>query len=246
MNMKVYYRSPVVWNLIVFVVFSFLFLYLQDVFYNLSSVRNKEMIIGFLKENKFIIIVMVITIGALYELAKSSKLFVALTTILCFAKTCLNLNEEFSKIILVLLFFYLLLAYYLYQFFSMDIEESYYNPCFDSNLLFDPMLERIDCDLLSIDGETVKVKAYLTNWSLEGCFLYFLDEYSAKGEYLINIKFKEHEFRDRVQVVSSLKNSTGCGVKFNRAANRQNEQNLGWNDFYGIIEHMGYFPELMR
>ena len=135
MRLNIYYRSLVVWNVVLFIFFSFFFLYLQEVFYNLSSILNKELIKEFVKENALVMSLYVVTIFNVLRLSRYAKQLTILTIGITVVQTVVNLNLEFSKMILVLLFFYLLLFFYVYQFFVMDLEESFYNSNLNANIV---------------------------------------------------------------------------------------------------------------
>jgi hypothetical protein len=251
MKIKIYYRSPVLWNMILFVCFSFGFLFLQDVFYNISTILNKTILREFVLNHLVTIGLFSITILSLLLMKKISKMllvFVVATTLL---QTVLNLNTEFSKMILVLLFFYLLLSYYLIQFFSMDLDESFYNPKFDEKHLFEPMLTKIQCEIFNNkandeeDGLEGIANGYFTNWSQEGCYVFFNEVIDLKGPLRLQVEMDGHKFSQEISVVSRFKNKKGYGFRFISSQKRQIKNHLGWNEFYEIIEEMGYSPELL-
>lgn len=244
MRLNIFYRSPVVWNVILFILFSFFFLYLQEIFYNLSSILKKELIVDFIKSNSLVVFIFIVAIFNVLRLNKHAKSLTVLVIGITLVQTILNLNSEFSKMILVLLFFYLLLFFYVYQFFAMDLEESFYNPKFDKSDLFAPMLTRIDLEIIGKDKEVIE-KGFLTNWSAEGCFVRLDSKVELKGLIDIKVSLKGHDFYQTVIIVSKVTGSTGYGLKFLQPKGGMDGKSLGWNEFYEIIEEMGYSPELL-
>jgi hypothetical protein len=181
------------------------------------------------------------------KVSKVLLLFVVGTT---FVQTVLNLDTEFSKMILVLLFFYLLLSYYLIQFYSMDLDESFYNPRFDDKNLFDPMLTRIKCEIvqrgLNVEADyDVMAEGFFTNWSEEGCYIFLEKSVLLKGDLSLVIEMNGLKFYQDVSIVSKIKNGSGYGLRFIPVEKRQIKNHLGWKEFYEIIEEMGYTPELL-
>ncbi len=237
--MKIFYRGPVVWNLILFIMFSFAFLYLQEVFYNLTSLLNKTLLLEFIKGNALFVSLLSLTALSVYKMNHWSRALICLVIGLTTMLTINNLIEEFSKIILVLLFFYLVLFLYTFQFYLMDLRESFYNPGFTKNDLFSPMSKKITCEL--VDNEQMKVFAgYLTNWSQEGCHIKINGEVPSITRIdELKLIFENHEFSEPAFLVSKNSSLGTCGIKFKQSSNK----NLGWRDFYEIIEKMGYSPE---
>lgn len=242
MQVKVFYRGPVVWNVVLFILFSFSFLYLQDVFYNLSSILRRDLLIEFVKAKYMTVTLYVVAAASVMMMNRFAKqltiLVIGITTI----QTILNLNVEFSKMILVLLFFYLLLFFYVYQFFSMDLEESFYNPGFKKTDLFTPMLTKISCELIDSSGQ-VLASGYLTNWSREGAFVYLNEKQEIKGISALRVKFEEHDFTQNAILVSQTSDKKGHGLKFSKSSSGTDSNSLGWPEFYEIIEQMGFSPE---
>lgn len=244
MRLNIFYRSPVIWNVALFILFSFFFLYLQEIFYNLSSILKKELIVEFVKNNLFIVAVCSLAIINVLRLSRYAKHLTILVIGVTAIQTVLNLNVEFSKMILVLLFFYLLLFFYVYQFFAMDLEESYYNPNFSKSDLFTPMLTKIEISLLAEDRKLIE-KGFLTNWSAEGCFIKLENSTTLKELKEIKVTLEGHDFYQSVIVVSKVSDSKAFGLKFQPDKGGRDGHCLGWNQFYEIIEEMGYSPELL-
>ncbi len=84
--------------------------------------------------------------------------------------TIKNLSVDFSKLIIIALFLYTLITYYFYQFLSIEVAESYYNPLYNEDDLFPPMLKRLECELVDEKGNLAT--GWLTNWNENGCFVY--------------------------------------------------------------------------
>lgn len=237
--MKIFYRGPVVWNLMLFILLSFAFLYLQEIFYNLTSILNKSLLLKFVEKNLLYIFVSLAAVISVYKMSHWSKILTRVIIFFTAFITIHNLTLEFSKIILVLLFFYLILFYYIFQFYLMDLKESFYNPGFKVNNLLSPMSKKINCEL--IDNKESKIyKGYLTNWSAEGCYIKLEhDDSSLLKIDELKLVFSDHEFTESAFLVSKDTALNACGIKFKQSSNKD----LGWKHFYEIIEEMGYLPE---
>lgn len=245
MRVKILYRSPVVWNLILFIFFSIAFLVLQEIYVNITTILNQELLLDFTYARLWYLGLCFLTFFSLMRLSKYSRFLVITVVLATFAYTAINLNQEFSKMILVILFFYLLIAYYLLQFLKMDMQEPFYNPGFIQERLFEPMLTKIECEIVSKKNQISK-KGFLTNWSKEGCFVYLPENFKFNSSISLKIFFEDHVFTQDGFIVSRNKQDNGYGLKFIPRSKKEKSDIMGWSDFYTIIEQMGLEPELLR
>ena len=75
MSTRIYYRGPIIWNLILFVVFSFVFVYLQEIFKGFSSVTNRTYFLYFIKGHiPFVSILGLTLLMFLFQTPKLGKL----------------------------------------------------------------------------------------------------------------------------------------------------------------------------
>lgn len=247
MKLKIYYRSPVITNIILFIMFSFIFLYIQYLFLNVSSILNVEMYKTFLRNNVFVLVYFIFSAMMVLQIRKFAGLLFSGVVLLTSIMTALNLVTQFSKINLIILFFYLLIAYYIYQFYKLECVEAYYKTNQESNILFDPMLKRVNCSVIS---ETKIVgNGYLTNWSQEACFIALekkIDKARLK-KCQIKVEFEGATFVQDFEVVSMTKNKLGIGLrkKSTRNLDEKNSTVLGWDHFYEIMNEMGLSSELL-
>lgn len=236
---KITYRSPVIWNVITFLLFSFLFLYLQSSIQTGNSILESDHLMNFIKNSRVIAGLFLITIFSIYRMSKLATFLFWASVMATFGFTVSGLWIEFSKFIILLLFFYLLFAYYLFQFMAEDFKESYYNPLFDESNLFDPMCFKIPVKLKQ--GETI-YNSHLTNWSDNGFFVYIDEAQKLKGKFEVDISFEDHSFKSQARVVTVMKNGNGAGLKVFKD---EAQEGLNWNRFVDIIEELGFQPELL-
>ena len=145
--MKIIYRSSIIWNLILFMLLSFMFIYLQSAIYLERTAFSLEFLKSTLIENVYLFSSLIITNLLVFNLKKSSKLFYILSVFMVSIYSVVNLFEDFSKLVLIVLFVYFLLSYYFYFLLKSDLNLSFYNPLYNKNNLFDPMLFKIHCSL---------------------------------------------------------------------------------------------------
>jgi len=243
-RIKIFYRGTVVWNTIFFIIMSLAFLLLQDTFYGLASVGQKETLTNFVVTHKFSLILNFFTLFLVFKLKKSAKSFFLFVILNTFVITCINLEEEFSKIIMMILFFYLVISIFMYQFLKIELSESYYNPRFNQNLWQSPMLVRVNVHFEDTKSGK-KIEGYLTNWSEVGGYLKLNQPEKLKNIRKLCVKFEGREFNEDIAIVSSTKDKEGIGFKITRRKNRENTNHLGWDEFYEIMNQMGFLPELL-
>lgn len=246
MGVKVYYKSPIVWNMILHLMFSLAFIYFQNIYRFNTSILNEGFYFEFAAENWPFIGLIGLTILLFFNnVTKLASIFFLAVMGITMFLTTYYLFLDFSKLPVILLFFYLLFGFYLFQFYYVEIKESYYNPIFHKNDLFAP--ENNFAKVRLVRGpESIPIDGILTNWSEEGCFIYFGGAQALKGKYLIEIDFSDLIFKEQATVISSLTDKTGHGFKFKHLRKKKVNNSLGWLKFYEIMSELGYRPELLR
>lgn len=240
-NKKFTYRSPVIWNVILFVAFSYIFLFLQYSYQNSLSIITHSELVSFALSEKAIGVLFLATMLFVFRLSKVLSFFYWLMVATTVSVTLNGLWIEFSKLIILLLFFYIVFSYYLYQFLKEDLNESYYNPQFDEGFLFKPMCKQIPVRIKK--GEQDKeIECHLTNWSEGGFFVFLSEPTELKGLYSVVIDYDGHEFVTKAKIVTRFKDDLGYGLKI---YSDKSEAPLSWSKFLNIIYEMGYQPELL-
>lgn len=243
MKLKIFYRAPIIWNMILFIIFSFLFIYIQSVFLNISSVLEQTELKNFLRNNLFIVSVFSIAIFSIYKLYRFASLFFIGVTLITTTITTLNLISQFSKINLVILFFYLLIAYYFLQFYLMEVNEAYYKSYYSSKNLFPTSYSQFSCKMIHDQNS---FEGYLTNWTEDSCFINFQELPTGKYKAVeLELKIEETLFKDRFDVVSICKKENGIGLKIKKKNKEKNSTPLGYKEFCEIMEEMGLRAEFI-
>lgn len=249
MNVAIFYRSATVWNIILFALLTFLFLFFQEGLFQARSVFDqaflKEVAVQYLPFN----ILLALCIVGVFRLRVSSKhLFVA-CALITVAFTVDNLIGTFSKLVVIALFLYTLTAYYFYQFLRIELEEAYYNPQYQEDDLFDPMLKKLSCEVVDV-GTGHSFTARLTNWNPNGCFIY-LEEREDLAERVKEAKFKNVVIKTTMgdrpfEALGALAAKFSDGRGFGFRLKNDKEDEFGWKDYYSIIDQMGYQVELLK
>jgi len=244
MKVKIFYRSTTTWNIILHIMLSFMFVYLSSAVLISRSIFENSFLIEILRSKTYLLVSYALTVFFVYRLSNKSKTFYLISCSLTIANVALILFSDFSKLITLLLFLYIIVSYYLYNFLKTQLNQSFYNPSFKEDDLFTPMLKRFDCTIKSQDLE---LKGFLTNWSETGFYVYLEEtEQKFKAKNLkgskVYINFEEHVFDCEVTLVSMGKDNKSLGFK----VKNYKEEDLSWFGFYQIIDKMGYQVELLK
>lgn len=141
---------------------------------------------------------------------------------------------DLDKVILFLIFLYSVIAYNFFLFLKMELQEPFYNPRFPSNILPEFGYRKLPV-ILKQGPKTLE--AHLTNWGINGFFCHVEDdEKLLRGNLEVEIHLEGHTFYAEGVVMTRFKNGVGVRVIKNPVPD------LGWNDYYGIINELGFRP----
>ncbi len=141
---------------------------------------------------------------------------------------------ELDKVILALNFIYIVVAYNLYLFLKLELEEPFYNSKYPANIV--PAFEnRLLPLVIKTHGKSYEY--YLTNWGKSGFYCKAAkDSTIVRGKVDVEIDWRGYSFQAAGIVVTS--GAGGIGVKIIKNPVPE----LGWPDFYNIISELGFRP----
>lgn len=239
MNLKIIYRSAVIWNIVLHFLLSVLFLILQQAIFQESSVLSSVFFKTTLVNYWPIVTVVVFSSILVFNLKKISQDFFMFTVFVVSLTTAVQLWFEFSKLILLVLFIYILASYYLRFMLKADLNQAYYNPGFSEEDLFEPMLFKIKVEVIEKKSKQIYT-GFLTNWDETGCFLQ-LEGLPKEKNLELKFYFKNHVFTDNGHIATISKKNKAIGVRF-----QNRDSQLGWSEIYKIISDMGMDVEYIR
>ncbi len=241
-QLKVKKKDVLVVNLIFFLILSFLFLYLQYAYrYHLSPFS-----LAYFKKSIqlfwYALAPIMIASFLAWRHHPWSKIWYSISVIIVGYRVIEGLFIEFNKIIVVALFFYVVIAYFIYQLYSYYLSLACLNPNFSSGDLFDPLLKKIHCQLTSnldfYDG-------YLTNWDEEGCFIILDKAVTDKNKNIrLKIEFSGRSFEQDGEVVAHSTDFKGVGLKFSKVPKGLDVFNYA--EFTELVHELGFKPERLR
>lgn len=241
MKLKIIYRSAVIWNVILHIIMTCAFVLLQEAIYQENSVFNPIFVKNVAMDLLPIIILAATALVFVFNLKKISAYFYLLSVLLVFSYTSYNLANDFSKLILIVLFIYVLTSYYLFFFLKTELQQSYFNPGFTDENLFEPMLFKINANLVDKINNK-KYPGILTNWDEEGCFIKLSHPIEKIKKLELEVVYLGHSFKQKVRAVTVLKDKNGLGLRLDRS-DKSSDQ---WKDIYKIISDRGMKVEFVQ
>ena len=240
-QLKVKKKDVLVFNLITFLGLSFIFLCLQYAYRHQLSPFSAAYLRKSLELFWYALIPLIVAVVLVFKHHKYSVAVYNFCVLLVSYKVVEGLFLEFNKIIVIALFFYAVIAYFLYQLFSSYLSMASLNANYSPSDLFDPLLKEIPC-VLSVEGGVFV--GYLTNWDEEGCFIKLEKPitYQSRGKVVIN--FKNRSFEQEGELVAHSLDLTGIGIKFGKT--QKGLTVFNWTEFTQLIHELGFRPERLR
>lgn len=240
--MKVLKRNYEHRNLILFLIFSLV--YLQAI-YSLSrgeSILNIEALKTFLKNHYIILVVNLITIFMVVKIKKHSDKMLLLCLTLIAGKNFIMLAASFNKLILGLNFVYLIFAFYFFVTWELEIAKASFNPLFsrrdlekDSRFHLKGQIENVTT------GSTVDV--LVTNIDENGCFALIAStndsgvKLESSAQYRLKANYEGIEFIQDAELISSYDRGVGLEFKQEAVSNHQ----LNWSELHKVCLERGLF-----
>jgi hypothetical protein len=241
-QLKVIKKDILVLNLVVFLLLSFAFLYLQYAYRHHLSPFSLAYLRKSLELFWYALIPLGISAWMVWRHHRYSATFFAICVWLISFKVVEGLFIEFNKIIVVALFFYGVISYFLYQLFQYYLSLASLNANFSQTDLFKPLLREIPC---TVKIEDQDLTGYLTNWDEEGCFIKLAKPLSrAPGSSSLTIHFKGRDFTQNGEVVAHSVDLAGVGLKF--GSTTKDLTVFNWTEFTELVHELGYKPERLR
>lgn len=240
-QLKVKKKDPVVMNTIIYLLLSFVFLYLQYAYrHQLSPVS-----MVYLRKSVELFWYIAIPIGIaaylIWRIQRIAAYAYGFCIFLVTYKVVEGLFIEFNKIIVIALFFYTVIAYFLYQLLKVYWDNASINPNYDKADLFPPLLKVIG---ISLGKEGNEGDGILTNWDADGCFIKLTKSAKFTGQLMVKIRFENREFVQEGEVVAQTLDLTGVGIKFKQSS--KDLKVFNWDEFTELIQELGFRPERLR
>lgn len=240
-QLKVRKKDTIIINVITYLILSFLFLYLQHAYrHHLSPFSFVYLKKGF---ELFWYVAILLTVSSIMIWRHSSTALIWYQGSIAVVglKVIEGLFIEFNKIIVIAMFFYMVISYFLYQLLKFYLGLARVNSNYSSRDLFSPLLKNVPCKIVANNEE---VLGNLTNWDEDGCFIKLSSPNVLPDKISVTVSFKDRDFIQQGEVVSSTLDLTGYGIKFDKKI--KNMSIFNWSEFIEIAHELGFQPERLR
>lgn len=241
-QLKVKKKDTIVVNVIIYLVLSFFFLYLQHAYRHHLSPFSLVYLRKSLELFWYVALTLGVSIVLIWRHHEWSVMFYRISIFIVGFKVLEGLFIEFNKIILMALFFYIVISYFLYQLLSYYLKLASINTNYQSSDLFDPLLRQIPCEIFFHEDQ--KIAGHLSNWDYEGCFIKLTGTQKLPHHVKMVIQFQGREFVQDGEVVAETQDFSGVGIRFERRAKDLSVFN--WAEFMELIQELGFQPERLR
>ena len=239
--MKILKRNYEHRNLILFLLFSMV--YLQAI-YSLShgeSLLNLASVKSFLVNHYIILLVNIFTIFAIVNVKKHSDKVLLLCLALITGKNFIMLAASFNKLILGLNFFYLIFAFYFFVVWELEIAKASYNPHFSQIDLEKESRFHLAGKIENLGNGEV-VEALITNIDENSCFVLLqsndqVTKLDPSARYHLVAEYEGVTFVHKAVLVSLY--DRGVGLEFEREKSKY--PSLNWSDLYKVCLERGLF-----
>lgn len=240
-QLKVRKKDTIIVNVIIFLALSFLFLYLQHAYRHHLSPFSFIYLKKGLELFWYLAILLVFSSIMIWRHSSTALFWYQCSIALVGFKVIEGLFIEFNKIIVVAMFFYVVISYFLYQLLKFYLGLARVNSNYSSTDLFAPLLKNLPCKIISNNDE---VSGNLTNWDEDGCFIKLDSPNTLPDKISVTVYFKDREFIQEGEVVSSTLDLTGFGIRFDKKV--KNMSIFNWSEFMEIAHELGFQPERLR
>lgn len=240
-NLKVWTFHPTARNTLVFIVLSLLFLILQ------RSLQSSLPFMNVVFLRKTLIEEWPILVGALPALwlvfrhrASARYAFVFFCVLVVF-RSLEGLFLNFNKVLTIVLFIHVCMAYAFYQLQSWTFNCAVFSPNFRSDNLRAPMAHRIPLVLVA-DGASYR--GYLTNWDSEGAFVYLESAWSDSSKKAsMELVIEGEKFGAKGSVVTVTLDRRGIGLEWDKTPLAEKRS---WGSLIELFDNLGWSPHLLR
>lgn len=240
-QLKVRKKDRIVFNVVLYLVLSFLFLYIQHAYRHHLSPFSTVYLRKSLELFWYVAMTLSLSAIMIWRHHRYSVLMFQISVFLVSFKVVEGLFIEFNKIIVIAMFFYGIISYFLYQLLKYYLTLASINPNYGPRDLFSPLLQNIPCRIVA-DG--LELEGNLSNWDSEGCFIKLKEPKYLSKKLKVKIHFYGREFVQRGEVVAATLDLQGVGIKFEKTVKELNVFN--WDEFMELVQELGFQPDRLR
>lgn len=245
MNIQIKKRNTVQINILLFLLFSPLFLFVLASISSGQSCFDKTWPISFFKNFRPLIFLCASTFLSVFFVRKVAKYVYPfyICWVLVFSLQMFFL--EFDKFLLGLNFIFLVCSFFFYLLLLNELNEPIFNPKFFANEIFNDRNTPLEVLIYDMNGKSIV--GGITNWNSDSFFVKIRKgDGQPSGQVRLEINHFGRVFKDTAWVYTKY-GEIGLGLKVERPRQRTNllkrgnfERLLTWKAFCDIITQRGY------
>ena len=242
--MKILKRNYEHRNLILFLIFSMV--YLQAI-YSLSqgqSLLNQAAIKSFFTNHLAILLLTLATIYMVLNIKKHSDKILLLCLVVITGKNFIMLAGSFNKLVLGLNFVYLIFAFYFFVTWEIETAKASYNPFFSKHDLEKESRFHLKGTLHNLENDEC-FEVFVTNIDENSCFTLIsnpeaeaiIKKLNPHSKYRLVTEYEGVEFNQ----LAELSSTYDRGIGLNLVKEKKPHSVLDWSDLYKVCLERGLF-----
>lgn len=240
-NLKVWSFSSVARNTIVFMVLSVFFLVLQKSLHASLPYLNWTFLKKTLVDEWIVLSFLVPAVVHVYRHNVRSRYLFGLFCCAIVFRSLEGLFLNFNKVLMVVLFLYICIAYMFYQLITYAFTRAAYSTNYAPDILLEPMAKKVPVRLQVGEKEYT---GHLTNWDSSGAFVYLSAPWAhASAEVTVAVEFESHVFQAKGSVVCATFDDRGIGIELEKS---RVTESRSWTSMVELFEEFGWDPRLLR
>lgn len=230
--MQVVKRSGLIFNEIIFVFLSLVYLHISFSLDADISSLNLDLFLNLLKGIPFVVAFSIITALSILFVRKISIPLLSLFTLLIIYKTFSVFFVSYNKLLLTMNITYLICSYNMVLLLGEELKQAIYKPQFKNSSLEVENYKRVK---IRINVGTREFIGNITNMDENGLVFKLDIKTPIKGKVLFTIDFQGNEFKGTGVIATRYQNGYGILVQ----KTKKSQGILFWEDFYNISYKRG-------
>lgn len=234
-SVKIVSRSGLVWNLALFCLLQVAFLHVVTEVHQGQSALNLQSLKGFILERMPLLGLSLVLIYGVLQLKKFSLILFPLHTLIIAWFSSQIFQAGLDKVVLILLFAYIVLSYVMFMMWRLELDEAAYRPGYDKRSLY-RFLEYNLVAELSVGGQEL-ARGQLSNWDEFSFFIHLGEGKPQRMARVVDVtmQLNGNSFQTRAKLVSHGPHGVGF-----RVIEESSLASKDWKSFYDIIKSRGY------
>jgi len=238
--LKVLKQSVAMQNIIIFLLLNIFFLHVVS---SLANGTSAFLFSGFKSHilDNYILMLLTLFTVLMVSWVKKISAYLLIGIIVWTTNAAIQLYLiDYSKFVLLLIFFYLVTGGIFFLFWFLEMEEAHYHPLFSTSDIGNRNEFQLNCSLTI--GDQI-YSGFLSNWGESSCF-FVLDAGMGKkvrGSGMLELKFQGNLYKNSIVVYTEY--GDGVGLVFQDSPEEDESSDFYfWNELNMLLSDRGFNP----